>query len=141
MWTNHRTWWLDPPHPEKPSVRKTQHIDLGVTTTLLGTERLWIKQDTQLLPPVRLYSLESWALCAWVPADSESVCLVARPSHSLHLHQEGRSHPQPAVLGGSLPLISLVNFTLWESVRGFCCSSILLKSKTSQTNSITGCAL
>lgn len=40
-----------------------------------------------------------------------------------------------------LPLISLVNLTLWESVRGFCCSSILLKSKTSHTNSITGCAL
>lgn len=52
--------------------------------------------------------------------------------------REGRAKQAP---GRHLPLISLVNLTLWESVRGFCCSSILLKSKTSQTNSITGCAL
>ncbi len=41
----------------------------------------------------------------------------------------------------NLPLISLVNFTLWESVKGFCCSSMLLKSNTSHINSITGWAL
>lgn len=39
------------------------------------------------------------------------------------------------------PLISLVNLTLWESVSGRGCSSILWMSKTSHMNWITGCAL
>lgn len=39
------------------------------------------------------------------------------------------------------PLISLVNLTRCESVSGFCCSSMLLKSNTSHMNSMTGWAL
>lgn len=39
------------------------------------------------------------------------------------------------------PLISLVNLTLWESVRGRGCSSMLWMSRTSHMNWMTGCAL
>lgn len=39
------------------------------------------------------------------------------------------------------PLISLVNFTLCESVSGFLCSLMSRMSSTSHINSITGCAL
>lgn len=39
------------------------------------------------------------------------------------------------------PLISLVNLTRWESVRGRGCSSMLWMSRTSHMNWMTGCAL
>lgn len=40
-----------------------------------------------------------------------------------------------------IPLISLVNLTLWESARGRGCSSMLWMSRTSHMNWITGWAL
>lgn len=66
---------------------------------------------------------------------------IEKGAHSAAPSLGGDPAPCPSGPGRHPPLISLVNLTLWESVRGFCCSSILLKSKTSQTNSMTGCAL
>lgn len=62
-------------------------------------------------------------------------------------HLKPRRHPQchksttAPNTTTHIPLISLVNLTLWESARGRGCSSMLWMSRTSHMNWITGWAL
>lgn len=104
-----------PPHP---SPRRVNHLGHYTSRSVK-----WVQPSSKLIHRRSLHSRRLWTH-------------VQQPEPSEHSQRQGLGRP-----GSYLPLISLVNLTLWESVRGFCCSSILLKSKTSQTNSITGCAL
>jgi len=67
-------------------------------------------------------------------------CICAGRLVTLHTLYFRLMVPQ-CVISIFSPLISLVNLTLWESVRGLRCSFMSRMSKTSHMNSITGCAL
>lgn len=139
MWTDHRTWWLDTPHAEKPSARKTQYMRLGCHYHPLRN-LTFVDQTGHPAPPTHTVVLirVMGPLCAWVPTVSESVSRLTLPTARTCPRSGG---PTPSLCAGWIFTFNFFGKLYpWESVRG-CCPSILLKSNTSQTNSITGCAL
>lgn len=108
-----------------------------------GTSSAWFHSASP--PPSNLVN----NIKCWSSIKNVSVCDMCSLSLSLtHVHNallfirfNSLSHTQTHFTPPSSPLISLVNLTRCESVRGRGCSSMLWMSSTSHMNWMTGWAL